>query len=207
MLSKRSGFLPWSLRLSASCAALCVTTAQVSTTVWAAQAPDTARAAWRVSEDGTEVIDVHAKQAWSRCAEGMVWQGKTCTGEPLLLTHKEALAQAASRAKADGLRWRLPRVTDLKHLARDLSALPDAGDTLFPAAPREWFWAGTARVDASVESVNQYRYGNIMQGRTSADTNRMGFLHGWAVNIDTGEAKGDVLKRSKLPVRLVRTPD
>jgi hypothetical protein len=35
----------------------------------------------------------------------------------------------------------------------------------------------------------------------------MAFLHGWAVNSVTGEARGDVTKQSKLPVRLVRLLD
>jgi hypothetical protein len=30
------------------------------------------------------------------------------------------------------------------------------------------------------------------------------FLHGWAVNLDTGVARGDVTKATRLPVRLVR---
>jgi hypothetical protein len=43
-----------------------------------------------------------------------------------------------------------------------------------------------------------------MRGRTNENTNRMAFLHGWAVNLTSGEARGDVTKRTKLPVRLVR---
>ncbi len=43
-----------------------------------------------------------------------------------------------------------------------------------------------------------------MQGRTEDNTNRLDFLRGWAVNLTTGEAAGDVNRRSRLPVRLVR---
>ena len=32
----------------------------------------------------------------------------------------------------------------------------------------------------------------------------MALLNGWAVNMATGEARGDVARASKLPVRLVR---
>ena len=42
-----------------------------------------------------------------------------------------------------------------------------------------------------------------MQGRTSENTTQLAFLHAWAVNLATGEARGDVLKRTELPVRLV----
>ena len=57
-------------------------------------------------------------------------------------------------------------------------------------------------VDTS--NVNQYDYKNIERGVTPQNANRIAFLHGWAVNLLTGEAREDVLERTKLPVRLVR---
>lgn len=160
---------------------------------------------WRPSADGREVIDVRTGQAWSRCVEGMHWTGKTCAGEPTLATHKEALALASQRRQADGLDWRLPRVTDLRRLAQD--AKGDKGgeaDRLFPGAPRDLHWAGTARVDTRSTAVNPYNYGNIAEHRSPDNLNRLGFLHGWAVDMRTGEAQGEVSKRTRLPVRLVR---
>ena len=50
------------------------------------------------SADGAYVIDPRSKLAWPRCVEGMVWNGRTCTGEPQLMTHAEATAWAARRA-------------------------------------------------------------------------------------------------------------
>ena len=52
--------------------------------------------------------------------------------------------------------------------------------------------------------MNQYSYDNIQKGRNNDNADRMAYLHGWAVNLATGEAKGDVSKRSNLPLRLVR---
>lgn len=171
---------------------------------WAASEPALAPA-WVTSAAGDEVVHTRAKMAWARCAEGMRWQGKTCTGEPMLLTHAQALALAKTRAKADGLRWRLPRVTELQKLTGQPGGAPGLDAKLFPAAPAGWHWAQTANVHT--ETVNPYNYGNIAQGRTPANANHMDFLHGWAVNLGTGEARGDELKRHALPVRLVRTLD
>ena len=177
----------------------------MAATAWAKE-PVT-KPVWTVSSDGSEVIDVHARQVWSRCVEGMRWVGKSCQGAPALVTHKEALALASARRKADGLDWRLPRVTDLRHLVSGTAAPPKLYAQLFPAAPTGFYWASTANVDTSTTEVNQYNYGNIAQGRTGANVNRMAFLHGWAVDMESGEGSGDVSKRSQLPVRLVRAQD
>lgn len=183
--------------------------AAVFTVAWAkepAKAVAGASSNWALSPDGAEVIDTRAGQAWSRCVEGMRWTGKTCEGEPMLLTHKEALTLVSARRKADGRDWRLPRVTDLRHLVSDTSTPRGQYARLFPAAPADWYWASTANVDTATKEVNPYNYGNVMSAHNGAgNVNRMAFLHGWAVNMDTGEADGEVSRRSKLPVRLVRT--
>ena len=155
------------------------------------------------SEDGTHVIDLKAKLAWPRCVEGMVWDGKTCTGKAQLFDHAQASAHALARWKAEGIRWRLPHSSELKRLV-DLTLTPPGLDpALFPAAPRDWHWSGTAIIRAAGE-VNQYSYGNIQQGRNNNNADRMAYLHGWAVNLVSAEARGDVSKRTALPLRLVR---
>jgi hypothetical protein len=157
---------------------------------------------WRLSEDGGLVIHVKSGTAWKRCAEGMNWTGKACAGQALLLTQADALA-LASEAQADGVRWRLPRVTELQRLARRGGSPPGLDADLFPGGPRQWHWASTANV--KLQSVNPYNYGNVMKGVTGDNVNQMGFLHGWSVNLETGEAQGETPKRQALPVRLVHT--
>jgi hypothetical protein len=131
----------------------------------------------------------------------MQWNGKTCTGSPLRADHSEAFALAAARSKAEGVSWRVPRVTELERLVNKTAAPLGIDPLLFPAAPRDWHWSATTNVDAA--QVNQYSYGNIRQGLTNENVNHMAFLHGWAVDMATGEARDDVTKRTKLPVRLV----
>lgn len=160
-----------------------------------------------LSEDDAYVIDLKTKLAWPRCVEGMAWNGKTCTGEPHLMTHAEAVAWVASRKKTDGVPWRLPRVPELQHLVSKKGALPGLDPQLFPRAPRDWHWTITSNVHGNTAPVNQYNYGNIAQGQTSGNANHMAFLHGWAVDLTTGEARGDLLKRTPFAVRLVRPID
>ena len=158
---------------------------------------------WRVSDDGAYVIDVRAQLAWPRCVEGMQWNGTTCTGKPLLLDRAEATTLAAARWQAEGVAWRLPRAAELQRLVGKAAHNAAGADArLFPAAPDLWYWSSTANV--SGVRGNQYNYNTIRQSREGDSAGQMALLNGWAVNMATGEARGDVARASKLPVRLVR---
>ena len=158
-----------------------------------------------LTQDGAYVVDTRSKLAWPRCVEGMSWNGKTCTGEPRLMTHGEATALAAARAKADGVPWRLPRVTELRRWAARSGKVSAQAAEYFPAAPLDWYWTLTASIDT--KSVNPYNYGNIGQGRLGSQGSTLGVQQGWAVNMATGEAEGDVSRRSRLVVRLVSSQE
>lgn len=157
---------------------------------------------WSLSADGAYVIDRKAGLAWPRCVEGMQWNGKTCTGKPLLLDRAEATTLAADRWKAEGVGWRLPRAAELQRLVDKALSPAGLNPILFPAAPGDWHWSSTANVNPP--AVNQYNYGNIAQGRAGDGARQAAMLNGWAVNLSTGEARGDAARTSKLPVRLVR---
>ncbi len=156
--------------------------------------------ALEVSDDGASLIDRRARLAWSRCVQGMQWDGHACVGTPERLDHGQALASARVRGQADGLRWRLPHVKELQRLVHKTGAWRGLDPVGFPQAPVDWHWAGTASVDTS--SVNIYNYGNVMSGRQGPGLNPR---TGWAVHLGTGEASGDTPKHTALPVRLVRS--
>ena len=151
-----------------------------------------------VSEDGRDVIDRRARLLWPRCVEGMHWNGKTCAGLPELFTHKQAQALAAERAKQDGVRWRLPRVNEMRRLiSRDIRP-QGLSPELFPGAPRGWHWTGTAAVNA--RPVNPYNYSNISG---SAGT-QLSAQQAWAIDLDSLETRPDMGRGNQLMVRLVR---
>lgn len=156
--------------------------------------------ALQVSPDGTLVIDPRARLAWPRCVEGMRWTGSGCTGLPQLFTYGEAQALVRQRWKDEGVRWRLPRVNELRRLVNRSVQPPSMDTRLFPAAPLEWHWTGTASVNAS--AVNPYAYGNVTRG--GAGESNLSVQQGWAVDMASGQARGDVGRGTRLPVRLVR---
>lgn len=149
-----------------------------------------------VSDDGSLIIDRRSRLAWTRCVEGMVWNGQNCTGEPRRMTYGEALALASSRYKSEGVGWRIPRLTELRRFAGW-----DAASHYFPADPRDWTWTSTLRID-TVQN-NAYNYDNITKG-LGGTQDRLGVQQGWAVNLGTGETRGDVARKTLLVVRLVR---
>jgi len=154
-----------------------------------------------VSKDGSFVFDMQSRLAWARCVEGMQWSGQACVGEPRQVSFAEAQALASARAKADDACWRVPSVKELQHLVGKGEASAQGAKALFPSAPPDWYWTASASVDN--RAVNQYDYKNIQRGVTEQNANRLAFLHGWVVNVQSGEVRGDVARSTKLPVRLV----
>lgn len=157
---------------------------------------------WVITADGAYIVHLSANVAWPRCAEGMRWSGSRCEGQALLLDHAAALALAQRRAKADGVAWRLPHMKELQGLARQGAKPADALGAWLPNNPTGWCWSATANVDT--RTINEYSYENVKRGVTAENMARVQFMHGWAVDTTTGEARKDALKRSQLLVRLVR---
>lgn len=153
------------------------------------------------SSPGPDWTDPQSRLSWARCVEGMQWTGKACTGQALLLTHAQAIARAAARAKEDGLAWRVPRVPELRHLIEKAGKPGAEGPQIAPAPPG-WLWTASANVRQ--DKPNPYNYGNVMSNRGS-NANDTPFLLGWAVESPGGEARGDIPKSRPLAVRLVRS--
>ncbi|RTL45043.1 MAG: DUF1566 domain-containing protein [Burkholderiales bacterium] len=155
-----------------------------------------------VSADGQELLDTVSGQAWSRCVEGMRWDGRACQGEAALFTLAEALAMARARSETSGKGWRVPRVPELKLLGERLARAAQ-GPALAPAAPAGWYWTSTVRIDS--EAVNPYAYRNVQRGATETHADRLVPQVGWAVDPRTGDARPDMPRHERLPLRLVRS--
>lgn len=145
------------------------------------------------------VIDNRAKLAWTRCAEGMHWNGRNCTGNADVFNYKQASVHAAERSKTEGLRWRLPRVNELKRLLDRSSKPQGLNPILFPDAPRDWHWTATASVNS--QRVNSYNYSQVDR---SNDLSSLSAQQAWAVNTETLQAIPDMGKGNALLLRLVR---
>lgn len=153
------------------------------------------------SADGQELVDAAAGLAWSRCVQGMQWDGRRCNGEAVLATHAQALAFARARSAADGRPWRLPRAPEIKHFFERLQRHKDPA-LQASAGPAGWYWTGSARVER--EAVNPYNYRSIERGASQRQVDRLAVGTGWAAQQPGGALRGDVAKREALAVRLVR---
>nr|WP_279089503.1 DUF1566 domain-containing protein [Comamonas thiooxydans] len=161
--------------------------------------PAPAAPAFQLSPDASMVIDTRARLAWPRCAEGMSWNGKTCSGQAEVFSYKQAVTHAAERSKAENLRWRLPRVNELKRLLDRSSKPQGLNPELFPNAPRDWHWTGTAAVNA--QRLNTYNYAQVDK---SSSISGLSAQQAWAVNTETLQAVPDMGKGNGLLLRLVR---
>lgn len=160
---------------------------------------------WLISKNEAYVIDVRAKLAWARCAEGMHWDGLICAGVAQRFTQTQATAWAQTRGKADGVHWRLPRAAELHRLVNKAAIPPGLNPVLFPGAPSDWHWSSTASIETT--PINAYDYNKAVQGGTDKTVDRMVFLQAWAVHLETGEARSNMPKTSLFPIRLVRAHD
>lgn len=98
------------------------------------------------SADGQEVTDSRTGLTWRRCAEGMVFKGKTCTGQATFFSQPDAAARAKA-ASAPGAEWRLPILKELSSIvsAREADVDKAAIDpNAFPATPIARFWTSSS---------------------------------------------------------------
>jgi len=157
-----------------------------------------------VSADGAYVLDLRGRLIWPRCVEGMRWSGSTCIGQRMLFEYVDALELAAARSQSQGVRWRLPRVAELRHLVDKYGKPPGLYPELFPKAPTDLHWTSTPSIQHG--AGNQYDYANISQSRTG-ESSTLSPLSGRALDPQTGQATGDLPKTTPLAVRLVRSFD
>lgn len=129
-----------------------------------------------ISTDGQEVTDSTTRLTWRRCAEGMRWDGKACSGKLLKFSYAAAKKAAAVR---DGARaWRIPTRDELVALL-DMTTKkkPRIDGQAFPQTPSAPFWAS----------------------RPGSDDD----LNAWLVNFGNGKVHAN-LGQAKFPLRLVR---
>ena len=129
-----------------------------------------------ISADGQEVTDATTRLTWRRCAEGMRWDGKACSGK--LLKYSYAMAKQRAAVNDGGKSWRVPTRDELVGLV-DMATKkkPRIDIQAFPQTPSAPFWAS----------------------RPGSDDN----LNAWLVNFGSGKVRAN-LGQAKFPLRLVR---
>jgi len=130
-----------------------------------------------ISADGQEVTDAAARLTWRRCAEGMRWDGKACSGKMVKYSYAGAKEKALQSAKDDGKAWRIPSREELVGLVDMTKKKPRIDAQAFPQTPSAPFWAS----------------------RAGSDDN----LNAWLVSFSSGKVRAN-LGQAKFPLRLVR---
>jgi hypothetical protein len=157
----------------------------------------------KISADGHTVTDPGTRLVWARCVEGMQWRGRGCEGQALLLTRAQAQSVAAMHARQTGVPWRLPTARELERLSNRQAHHDSRRMLLFPQAPLQWHWSSS--VPINTRSVNQYDYGNVMQGASEQNVNRINVHVGAAVHWGDGVTQPHMPRKTTLPVRLLYT--
>ena len=89
---------------------------------------------------GHYVIDLSQKIEWLTCPVGMVWENKTCAGNPVKLKFNEinsAILQANEQLKGY---WRLPKRKELEKIICIECKKVKINKKIFPNTPPESFW-------------------------------------------------------------------
>ena len=89
---------------------------------------------------GHYVIDLSQKLEWLTCSVGMVWENKTCAGNPVKLKFNEinsAILQANEQLKGY---WRLPKREELEKIICIECKKVKINKEIFPNTPPESFW-------------------------------------------------------------------
>ena len=137
-----------------------------------------AQTRFTISSDGQEVTDSTAKLAWRRCAEGLRWDGKACSGKLMTYKYAQAKDAAADVAKGSAKAWRIPTKDELVGLVdKTAKKKPRIDVKAFPQTPAQPTWAM----------------------RPGSDDD----LNAWLVNFANGKVSGNTGQR-KFPLRLVR---
>jgi hypothetical protein len=138
-----------------------------------------AQSRYTVSADGNEVTDTTTQLVWKRCAEGLRWDGKTCTGKLMKFKYAEAKQHLATTTAGSAPAWRIPTLTELKSiLDRKAKKKPLIDPDAFPDTPKQQFWATRPGTDDD--------------------------LNAWLVNFSNGKTYGNV-GASRFPLRMVRS--
>lgn len=96
-----------------------------------------------VTTEGDEVWHKPTDLIWQRCALGQTWDGKGCSGAPMLMNWEVALQEARMNAQGGHNDWRLPDRNELDSLVESRCFLPASNEEVFPGTPLSGMWTSS----------------------------------------------------------------
>ena len=126
------------------------------------------------------VVDLARNIEWLRCSVGQQWNGETCMGETLLMTHETTMQAIEIANEQLGPEWRLPSLDELYSLVCKKCIKGKKFDqSIFPNTDPRAYWTGERN------SMSKGSY--------------------WTVNFFTGHKFGRFYPEQEMAVRLVRS--
>lgn len=127
---------------------------------------------YTVSANGQEITDNQTKLIWRRCAEGLVYDGVTCTGIVSWFSHELALLHAKEQANSSGLDWRLPNIKELSSITNISLINPAIAPLAFPATPTTTnFWSSSPYISCPCDAWSVYFYNGSVTHRNRSSSN------------------------------------
>ena len=128
-----------------------------------------AQTRFTVSADGQEVLDGTTNLLWRRCAEGMKWDGKACSGKAAQFDFAGAKKLAAAAGEASKA-WRVPTKDELRGIVVKSKKKPMIDVAAFPDTPATMFWSTRPGFNDNLNAWlvhfgNGRVYGNSGQGK------------------------------------------
>ena len=130
---------------------------------------------WTLSADGTARRE-GAGLTWYRCNAGERFANGTCIGEPLRVSHAEAMQYAQDFSSASGRIWRLPTIDEMRELRMPSCHNPAVDTRVFPSVRSDHYWSAESGPRGFGLACSVYTFSVMAQCRDDPDEKRLFWL-------------------------------
>ena len=111
------------------------------------------------------ITDLKNNVEWMRCTVGQRWNGTTCSGEVVPVSHDDipTVVQIANEQLGEG--WRLPTKDELLSLVCTECGIPTIDDQIFPNTQAFPYWTGEPNPFAPSSFYKHFFTINFYTGR------------------------------------------
>jgi hypothetical protein len=131
--------------------------------------------AWALATDGT-ARQTGSGLTWFRCNAGERFSSGACVGEPLQVSHAEAMQYAQDFSSASGRAWRLPTIEEMRDLRVSSCHNPAVDTRVFPSVRSDHYWAAQSGPRGFGFACSVYTFNVMAQCRDDPQQPRLFWL-------------------------------
>jgi len=131
--------------------------------------------AWTLGGDGT-ARQAGAGLTWYRCNAGERFVNGSCVGEPLRVSHAEAMQYAQDFSSASGRAWRMPTIEEMRELRMASCNNPAVDTRVFPSVRSDHYWAAESGPRGFDLACSVYTFSVMAQCRDDPEDKRLFWL-------------------------------